>query len=338
MSRAVPKFRIIRAYIKPPHAANQRQEPYTPCIGRELADYRARSRRRINRVISRMHHTSRLAAIFGCLLLFALSASQSHGQSAAISAGPLTWSAPAPGFEAADIAVLSGATEIDRLLVARIDPARFKFELHAAPDAARELADWVKVTGAVLVINGSYFARDGQPATPIIARGQPMGPKAYGTKHGAFIVNANGPQVLDLSKRRWQDAFRGASEATVSFPMLIGADGKSRAQNSDPLRLANRSFIGQDGNGRIIVGTTKTGSFSLDRFAEFLAVSGLSLARALNLDGGPPACQAIKIGTFTRSVCSNSETSSDAGQLRALGQLFGQRPWGLPIVLAVSPK
>jgi hypothetical protein len=294
--------------------------------------------KRINRVNSRMHHTRRHTAIVGCLLLLGLSASPTQAQTANAIAGPLTWSAPAPGFEAAEIAVLSGATEIDRLLVARVDPARFKFELHAAPEAARELADWVKVTGAILVINGSYFARDGQPATPVIARGQPMGPKAYGTKHGAFIVNANGPQVLDLSKRRWQDAFHGASEAMVSFPMLIGADGKSRAQNSDPLRLANRSFIGQDANGRIIVGTTKTGSFSLDRFADFLAVSGLNLTRALNLDGGPPACQAIKIGTFARSVCSNSETSSDAGQLRALGQLFGQRPWGLPIVLAVFPK
>ncbi len=283
-----------------------------------------------------MHHHQRRAAIAGCLLLSALSLVPAEAQTAA--AGPVTWSAPALGFETAEIAAMSGTTEVDRLLVARIDPARFKFELHTAPDAARELAAWVKVTGAVLVINGSYFARDGQPATPVISRGKSMGPKAYGTKHGAFVVNANGPQVLDLGKRRWQDAFRGASEALVSFPMLIGTDGKSRAQNSDPLRLANRSFIGQDAHGLIIVGTTRSGSFSLDRFADFLAVSGLGLTRALNLDGGPPACQAIEIGSFARSVCSNSETSSDAGQLRALGQLFGQRPWGLPIVLAVSPK
>jgi exopolysaccharide biosynthesis protein len=261
-----------------------------------------------------------------------------NAQSADPTSGPLTWIAPAPGFEVAELGVLAGGAEVDKLLVARIDPARFKFEVHAAPEAARELGDWMKVTGAVLIINGSYFARDGQPATPVVSRGQPMGPKAYGTKHGAFVVGTGGPQVFDLGKRRWQDAFRGATEAMVSFPMLIGADGKSRAQNSDPTRLANRSFIGQDSNGRIIVGTTKTGSFSLDRFATFLAGSGLGLTRALNLDGGPPACQAVKIGTIARTVCSNSETSSDAGQLRALGQLFGQRPWGLPIVLAVFPK
>jgi Phosphodiester glycosidase len=252
--------------------------------------------------------------------------------------GPLVWSAPAPGFEVVELPVLEGGREVDKLHLARIDPALFKFEVHTAPEAARELGDWMKVTGAVLIVNGSYFARDGQPATPVVSRGQGMGPKAYGTKHGAFVVGASGPAVLDLSKRRWQDAFRGATEAMVSFPILIGADGKSRAANSDPTRLANRSFIGQDGNGRIIIGTTQTGSFSLDRFAVFLGGAGLGLVRALNLDGGPPACQAASIGTFRRSICSNSETSSDAGQLRVLGQLFGQRPWGLPIVLAVFPK
>jgi exopolysaccharide biosynthesis protein len=254
------------------------------------------------------------------------------------SAGPVVWSRPAEGLEVAEVAAVAGGVTVDTLHVARIDPAKFKFEVHTAPEAARDLGGWMQVTGAVLVINGSYFARDGQPATPVISRGRAMGPKAYGTKHGAFVVGAAGPAVLDLGKRRWQDAFRGATEAMVSFPMLVGADGQSRAQRSDPMRLANRSFIGQDSQGRIIVGTTQGGRFSLDKFAVFLAAADLGLVRALNLDGGPPACQAIKAGTYRRSVCANAETASDAGQLRVLGQLFGQRPWGLPIVLAVFPK
>ena len=252
--------------------------------------------------------------------------------------GPLAWTAPAPGFEVTELAVLAGGAEVERIHLTRIDPARFKFEVHTAPDAARELADWMKVTGAVMIVNGSYFARDGTPATPVISRGRALGPRAYGTKHGAFVVAPAGSSVQDLGRRRWQDAFKGATEAMVSFPMLIGTDGKSRAQNSNPTLVANRSFIGQDGNDRIIIGTTKAGYFSLDRFATFLAASGLGLQRALNLDGGPPACQAVAIGTFKRNVCSNSETSSDAGQLRVLGQLFGHRPWGLPIVLAAFPK
>ncbi len=252
--------------------------------------------------------------------------------------GAFAWHTAAPGFEVADLPVLDGAQEVERVHLTRIDPKKFRFEVHAAPDGARELADWMKLTGAAMIVNGSYFDRVGKPATPIVSRGQSLGPKAYGTKHGAFVVSANGPSVQDLSRTRWQTAFRGATEAMVSFPMLIGADGRSRASNSNPLLVANRSFIGQDRAGRIIVGTTRSAYFSLDRFATFLAGAGLGLTRALNLDGGPPACQAVSVGTFSRSVCSNSETSSDVGQLRALSKLFGQRPWGLPIVLAVFPK
>ena len=252
--------------------------------------------------------------------------------------GALIWQEPSKGFEASELPVLDGRDVVERLHLVRIDPAHFKFEVHTAPDTAREIAEWMQVTGAVMIVNGSYFDRSGKPATPIVSRGHAQGPQHYGTKHGAFVVTASGPSVLDLRATRWQQAFRGAGEAMVSFPMLIGADGRSRAQNSNPALVANRTFIGQDSRGRIVIGTTRDGYFSLDRFADFLAGAGLDLKRALNLDGGPPACQAIAIGILKRTVCANAPGAVDAGQLRVLGQLFGQRPWGLPIVLAVFPK
>ena len=283
---------------------------------------------------------SRLAVGIASLLLAVIVGDRSARAEADVDpqAAPLIWTSPAPGFDVTELSVLERGHEVERIHLTRVDTKKFKFEVHTAPAAARELTDWMKVTGAVMIANGSYFDRDGNPATPVVSRGKALGPKAYGTKHGAFVVSPAGTGVQDLGRSRWQQAFRGATEAMVSFPMLIGADGRSRAHNSNPLLTANRTFIGQDSAGRVIVGTTKAAYFSLDRFADFLAVSGLGLTRALNLDGGPPACQAVAIGTFRRSVCANSETSSDAGQLRVLGQLFGQRPWGLPIVLAVFPK
>ncbi len=284
---------------------------------------------------------SQLAAIAAAIAFLALlpfSASADDDDLQPLRAGRYTWFTPAAGFDVTEIPVIEQGREVERIHVARIDPARFSFEVHTSHDGGRDLASWMQVTGAVLIVNGSYFDRQGFPATPIVTRGRAMGPVAYGTKHGAFVVTASGPSVVDLGRTRWQNAFRGASEAMVSFPMLIGADGKSRAQRSNPLLIANRSFIGQDSAGRIVIGTTSASYFSLGIFADFLADSGLDLVRALNLDGGPPACQAITLGTFRRSVCSNSETSSDVGQLNVLRQLFGQRPWGLPIVLAVLPK
>ncbi len=70
----------------------------------------------------------------------------------------------------------------------------------------------------------------------------------------------------------------------VSYPMLIGSDGKGRADASK--WLANRSFVAQDVDGYIVLGTTVDAFFSLDKLADFLRQSPLKLKTALNLDGG----------------------------------------------------
>jgi phosphodiester glycosidase len=277
--------------------------------------------------------------LLAALLAGLLSPLGGTAQAQTVTPGPVRWIEAAVGFEVAEVPVLEDGTEVERIHLARIDPNHFRFEVYSAPAAARTLSDWMRVTDAALIVNGSYFDRAGNPATPVVSRGATLGPRHYGTKHGAFVVTPSGPQVMDLKRTRWQQAFRGASDAMVSFPMLIDAEGKSRAGSSNPEWVANRSFIAQDAHGRVVIGTTQSGYFSLDRFAIFLSDAHFDLKIALNLDGGPPACQGIAIGNYRRRVCSNAESAADSGgQLHLLGQLFGQRPWGLPIVLAVFPK
>ena len=123
----------------------------------------------------------------------------------------------------------------------------------------------------------------------------------------------------------------------ASYPLLIGADGRSRS-HSDPRGLANRSFIAQDADGRIVIGTTKDAFFTLDRLADFLRASPLDLTLALNLDGGPLACQGINLPEYRRDFCGEWELAVHDGQLKLLTGLSGQRRWGLPVVLAVLPK
>src|SRR5262249_3448306 len=91
-------------------------------------------------------------------------------------AGPLAWRAVAPGFEAAELAVLADGHEVDRILLARIDPAHFRFVVRHAPAGNRDLDGWMRALGAALVINGSYFARDGTPATPVLSADVRRGP------------------------------------------------------------------------------------------------------------------------------------------------------------------
>ena len=65
--------------------------------------------------------------------------------------GPLTWSEPRAGFEVGELPVLVNGEEVDRLHLARIDPARWRFSVHSAPAGDHDLDGWMRELGAALV-------------------------------------------------------------------------------------------------------------------------------------------------------------------------------------------
>src|SRR5262249_58560781 len=143
----------------------------------------------------------------------------------------------------------------------------------------------MKKTAALLVINGSYYARGGTPDTPLMSHGTSLGPREYDSRHGAFVASASSAKVVDLAQQDWHKAFAGATDAMVSYPLLVAEDGTSRAKG-DRRWLANRSFVGQDEAGRIGLGTTQDAFFSLGAFGSFLKEAPLGLSRARQLGGG----------------------------------------------------
>lgn len=252
-------------------------------------------------------------------------------------AGPFAWITIDAGFDVAELPVLAGGAEVDRILLARIDPARFRFRALSAPGGNKDLRDWMQDLGAVLVINGSYYSRYGTPDTPFVSGGTLLGPAEYDARHGAFIASASGTAIRDLAGEDWRKALQGASDAMVSYPLLRAADGSSRVK-ADRRWLANRSFVGQDSSGRIVLGTTKDAFFSLERLAAFLGSAPLDLPLALNLDGGPVACQGVALNDYRRDFCGAWETAVHDGDLQLLTWPFANQRWSLPIVLAVERK
>ena len=231
--------------------------------------------------------------------------------------GPLRWRMLAPGFEAGELPVTAKGVAVDRVFLARIDPARFRFAVRNAPRGDKELDDWMTERCPVLVVNGSYYARDGRPATPVVSDGHPLGPRQYDASQGAFVARSEDVGLQDLRNQDWQTLFKGADAAMISYPLLLAEDGASRAPGGTGW-LANRSFLGQDRNGRIPIGTTEGAYFTLDRLAAFLKTAPLDLKLALNLDGGPVACQGISLGGFERRQCGKWEIQVKDGHAKLI--------------------
>lgn len=92
-------------------------------------------------------------------------------------ADPPEWREVAPGLAVAEMTVRAGGAEVDRLLLTRIDTAHLRLVVRTAPAGNRDLQDWMRELGAVLVVNGSYYTRYGAPDTPLVSSGVLLGPE-----------------------------------------------------------------------------------------------------------------------------------------------------------------
>ena len=249
----------------------------------------------------------------------------------AATSGPLVWLEVEKGYEVAELPVLVDGQEVDRILLNRIDPARFRFVARNAPNGDLGIDEWERtLPKAVLIVNGSYFGLKGRPDTPFVSEGIASGPSEY-------LASADAATVQDLSHQTWQAALKGARNAMVSYPLLIGEDGETHVESKSRW-LANRTFVAEQPDGRIIVGATREAFFSLDRLADFLRRSPLKLRVALNLDGGPIACQSVRLHGFRRKFYARWEAQVSGDKVRLLSWPRSQATWAMPVVLTVERK
>jgi Phosphodiester glycosidase len=252
-----------------------------------------------------------------------------------VETGEADWAARAPGLETADLEIRLHGEPVDSIALVRLDPARYAMSVHWDGDATRTAEDWQRELGAAVVVNGSYFEPDGTPSTPLKIHHQLLGPRDYVSAHGALVIGDR-IDIVDLRGRDVATALAPYGDAMVSYPLLVAPDGTTRATGHTDW-FANRHFIGIDRQGRVIIGTTRTGFFSLPRLGELLARSSLGLRIALNLDGGPLASQIVEVGGWQRVVHGNAEVTG-AGDLLRLRYQAHEPAVRLPIVLAIEPR
>lgn len=242
----------------------------------------------------------------------------------------------ARGFEGGTLDVTVGGRRVDRLRFIRVEPEHFNLAVRYDPEKPVLAEDWVERLGACAIINGSYYLEGYHAETPLRVDDAAYGPDRYTSSHGAFVIDER-PQIIDLNGRDVSAALQPYRDAMVSYPLLVEPSGESRARG-DATWLANRSFVGLDKEGRVILGMTEGGYFSLRRFGKFLSSSGLDLSYALNLDGGPISSLAVSIGGFRSVHYGQWELNDKSGEIKKSFSSLRSDRWVLPIVLAVLPK
>jgi hypothetical protein len=191
------------------------------------------------------------------------------------------WSSLGPGLDRRTLPAAEG--HIGDLLVFRLDPANFDFDIGYDPVTPHSLQEWQATTGADIVVNGGFFDEQYRATGLVVAHGETHG-TSYKGFGGMFLVTTEGPAIRWLRDEPPPDAglVLGGFQ---SFPVLVAPDGRAPFRSENALR-ARRTVVAEDRQGRILFLIAPAAGYTLQSLGERLAASDLDLKIALNLDGG----------------------------------------------------
>jgi exopolysaccharide biosynthesis protein len=195
-----------------------------------------------------------------------------------------TWMTVKPGVELRYEHWTGVAGDEDNVVITRINPHQVHFTVDYSPTKPMSMQDWMKQTGATVLINGGYFNTQDEAEALIISNGQPEGGASYQNCCGMFQVDAQGNATVRSLVDQPYDPTEQLHQATQSSPMLI-LNGKPTQFEADS-SSNRRTVVAMDTQGNILFIVCPSQSLSLVELQDLLAKSDLSIQTALNLDGG----------------------------------------------------
>ena len=225
------------------------------------------------------------------------------------------WRTIKPGLEFATMSggalCRRGSSEIAML---RIDPARAHVRVHhygQAPERRpMDIVQWRRVTGAEAVFNAGQFLPDWSYMGLLVCGGTVVSRRPHPTFRAALVAGplngGSGARVIDLQYEPLVPDSLQWREVAQSF-MLFDRNGKVRVRQTD--KVANRTAVGEDARGRLVVFTTE-GGYTLDDFARLVQKSPLEITHAMVMDGGNEAQMCVDGGGF-RYACLGGRTRGD---------------------------
>lgn len=201
------------------------------------------------------------------------------------------WLTVEEGVEARRILVPLGSGQRERVFLVRLNPERVRFRVLYTPGEGRRVSEWVAWLRSadgdpLLVVNGGYFTPEYRATGLLVSGG-----RVYGTSYagfgGMFAILPDGRVEVRWLVARPYHPSEVLVEAVQAFPMLVRPGGVlGFPPDADDGRVARRTVVAQDRDGRILFLVAQDGFFSLHTLARWLLGSDLEIDRALNLDGG----------------------------------------------------
>jgi len=249
------------------------------------------------------------AIVIALISLVVLSACPRNEADARVGIDGITRYPLADGIELVKVLVKRGSSPLGFIHAIYAEPDSIDLQLTLNPER-KSIAEINPK--ALAVFNAGFFTEAwratgflrsrSQNLAPFISRGGPAG-------SGVFVLKNGGPMMLERDKTR-ADSLKDARFGIQAGPRII-ENGGARGIRSDDGKHRNRTIIGADQRGRIVVACMIADDgwddgLSLYELQELLGASGLGAAGhedlklkfALNLDGGPSTGFHLRHGRY----------------------------------------
>jgi hypothetical protein len=219
------------------------------------------------------------------------------------------WRVLDEGVELREIDVAPGPQRgEERLSIVRLNPEHIRLRVVYDPISPRRVSAWRDALGALLVVNGSYFAPEGdgghETVGLLVSDGRRWG-TVLQSHAGMLAVGGNGEVSVRWLRHRPYDPGEPLTQAVQSFPVLVKPGGiMGFPADADDGAPARRTVVAEDRLGNILFIVAPHGTLSLHEMAVFLTESNLDVDVALNLDGGS--------STGMRIVAAHGEVNIDS--------------------------
>jgi uncharacterized protein YigE (DUF2233 family) len=213
------------------------------------------------------------------------------------------WRELAPGVEFTTLRgepyCRSGSATLAAL---RLDPTKVRLRVHhfsREPEGRPlDLTEWQRRSGALAAFNAGQYYGDYSYMGLLAGQGTWISRHRHPTFQAALVAGPRDggldARVLDLARDGLDTDSLRWNEVAQSF-MLLDRDGTVRVRHSD--QVADRTAVGQDRHGRLVVLVTE-GGYTLWDFAQLLRRLPLDLALVMAMDGGREAELVVSAGDF----------------------------------------
>lgn len=216
------------------------------------------------------------------------------------------WEAITPGLELAEIPFARPPhPQTVTLLLARVDPSRFRLRVVGYPDwAEHPVSAFADHWGFLLAINASYFSTDEGPIGLVVQDGTVRHRQAT-RKAAHFVVDSAGGAARIVNQKHARvgtpySAFQG-------FPSII-ADGtlfdymQGGGRGFDVFEVDRRSAACVMRDGRLVLMATDTLTNGLMLSELGTIMGGLGCVDGMAFDGGSSTAFELRVGAHRRSI------------------------------------